>query len=95
MSHHYTDSEFEAWHLPHMHHCANDAEWPDTQPAGCNKNCNQGRACDCVDNIEAAEGITPYDVETSSPWMALLYALVIVLAFALSALYPYPWWSAK
>jgi hypothetical protein len=51
----------------------------------CNGNCNQGRACSCG-QFPMPES---YDVETSSPWMALLYAAAIVAAIAVSCLYPW------
>ena len=69
-------------HFPPVRHRAVVIPWPcdirpqidaqDTVPTdyrGCNGNCTQGRACDCVPDVETREPMT----DTDRRWMLALY----------------------
>jgi hypothetical protein len=77
-------------HFPPPRHCAvvqlHPAQPADTVPVqyrGCNGNCMQGRACDCVDNIDEREPISSSDrawIVAAATASAALVCLALWLA---------------
>ena len=58
-------------------------------PRSCNKNCRQGRACDCVPAVEEAEQAAPMVIW---PWLTLrrfLTAYIVAIAGALIYVHGY------
>ena len=76
-----TEADLDA-HLLRMTYRHGECQRTEAQVKGCNQNCMQGRACDCVPDVEDDTPHNRFDAVNGGIWRAVSAALLIWFAAA-------------